>query len=172
MTQDITLCRATVDDTPVIVHHRRAMFTDMGHADTSSLDAMDAAFTLYVRRALADGSYRGWLAMTSERRVVAGGGLITHEWPATPRSTNTQRAYILNVYTEPEYRRRGLARSIMNAILDCCRTEGFHSVSLHASHFGGPLYASMGFEPTNEMRLEPLRQAMCCLNQAHLSRQD
>jgi len=154
MAEDIRLCMATVDDVPVIVHHRRAMFTDMGHADTSSLDAMDAAFAPYVRHALADGSYRGWLAMTSERRVVAGGGLIMHEWPASLRSTNTQRAYILNVYTEPEYRKRGLARRIMNAILDCCRAEGFHSVSLHASQFGRPLYASMGFEPTNEMRLK------------------
>jgi GNAT superfamily N-acetyltransferase len=154
MTENITLCRATVDDAPVIVHHRHAMFTDMGHTDTSGLDAMDAAFVPYVRRALADGSYRGWLAVTSEGRVVAGGGLITHEWPATPRNTDTQHAYILNMYTEPEYRKRGIARCIMNAILDCCRAEGLHSVSLHASEFGRRLYVSMGFEPTNEMRLK------------------
>ena len=154
MTKDITLCRATVDDAPVIVHHRRAMFTDMGHTDTSGLDAMDAAFAPYVQRALADGSYRGWLAVTSEGRVVAGGGLITHEWPATPRNADTQHAYILNMYTEPEYRKRGITRCILNAILDCCRAEGLHSVSLHASEFGRPLYISVGFEPTNEMRLK------------------
>jgi GNAT superfamily N-acetyltransferase len=115
---------------------------------------MDVAFAPYVRRALADGSYRGWLAVTSAGRVVAGGGLITHEWPATPRNTDTQHAYILNLYTEPEYRKRGIARCIMNAILDCCRAEGLHSVSLHASEFGRRLYVSMGFEPTNEMRLK------------------
>jgi GNAT superfamily N-acetyltransferase len=154
MTENITLCRATVDDAPVLVRHRRAMFTDMGHTDTSGLDAMDVAFAPYVRRALADGSYRGWLAVTSAGRVVAGGGLITHEWPATPRNTDTQHAYILNLYTEPEYRKRGIARCIMNAILDCCRAEGLHSVSLHASEFGRRLYVSMGFEPTNEMRLK------------------
>ena len=154
MSEDITFRRATVDDVLIIVHHRRAMFTDMGHTDTAALDAMDATFTPYVRRTLADGSYRGWLAVTHEGRVVAGGGLIVHEWPASPRSTDTQRAYILNVYTEPEYRQRGIARSIMNAILDCCRAEGFHSVSLHASEFGRTLYASLGFVQTNEMRLK------------------
>ena len=58
------------------------------------------------------------------------------------------------MYTEPEYRKRGIARRIMNAILECCRAEGFHSVSLHASEFGRPLYVSMGFELTNEMRLK------------------
>jgi len=154
MSEDVALRMATVDDAPVIVHHRRAMFTDMGHTDTASLDAMGATFTPYVRRALAQSSYRGWLAVTSEGHVVAGGGLIVHEWPASPRSTDTQRAYILNMYTEPEYRRRGLARRIMNAILDFCRAAGFHSVSLHASEFGRPLYASLGFEPTNEMQLK------------------
>ena len=154
MIEDITLRMAIVNDAPIIVHHRRAMFTGMGHTDIAGLDAMDAAFAPYVRRAIADGSYRGWLAVTSERRVVAGGGLILHEWPATPRSTDTQRAYILNMYTEPEYRKRGIARRIMNAILDHCRAEGLHSVSLHASEFGRPLYVSIGFEPTNEMRLK------------------
>ena len=153
MSEDITLRMATVDDAPIIVHHRRAMFTDMGQTDPATLDAMDATFAPYVRRTLAEGSYRGWLAVTNEGRVVAGGGLIVHEWPATPRSSDTQRAYILNVYTEPDYRQRGLARRIMNAILDCCRAEGFHSISLHASEFGRPLYESMGFQPTNEMRL-------------------
>jgi len=153
MTRDITLRMAGVDDTSIIVHHRRAMFTDMGYADIASLDAMDSAFAPYVRRAIADGSYRGWLAVTSEGHVAAGGGLILHEWLATPRNADTQRAYILNMYTEPEYRKRGIARRIMNAILDFCRAEGLHSVSLHASEFGRPLYVSIGFEPTNEMRL-------------------
>jgi len=152
MSEDITLRMATVDDASIIVHHRRAMFTDMGHTDLAALDAMETAFAPYVRRAL-DGSYLGWLAVTSEGCVVAGGGLIVHEWPASPRSSDTQRAYILNVYTEPEYRQCGLARRIMNAILDCCRAEGFHSVSLHASEQGRPLYVALGFEPTNEMRL-------------------
>ena len=154
MTEDITLRMAIVDDAPIIVHHRRAMFTDMGYADIAGLDAMDVAFAPYVRRAIADGSYHGWLAVTSERHVVAGGGLILREWPATPRSADTQSAYILNMYTEPEYRKRGIARRIMNAILDHCRSEGLHSVSLHASEFGRPLYISLGFEPTNEMRLK------------------
>ena len=51
-----TFRMAIVDDAPIIVHHRRAMFTDMGQADIASLDAMDAAFAPHVRRALADGT--------------------------------------------------------------------------------------------------------------------
>ena len=117
------------------------------------LAAMDATFAPYVRRGLADGSYRGWLACTGDRHVVAGGGLIVHEWPARPGDPNAHRAYILNVYTEPAYRRQGIAQWIMTTILEWCRAQGLRTVFLHASAYGRPLYESLGFESTNEMRL-------------------
>ncbi|PIS27506.1 MAG: hypothetical protein COT43_10080 [Candidatus Marinimicrobia bacterium CG08_land_8_20_14_0_20_45_22] len=50
-------------------------------------------------------------------------------------------------------RHRGLAKSIMNAMIRWCREQGFGCVSLHASDAGRHLYESMGFKPTNEMRL-------------------
>jgi GNAT superfamily N-acetyltransferase len=155
MFDDITIRLATIGDVPIIVHHRHAMFFDMGHTNLAALDAMDASFVPYVARALSDGSYRGWLAQTSDGRVVAGGGLIVHEWPSRPViPAEPRRAYILNVYTEPAYRGRGLARRVMTDIVEWCRAKGFRSISLHASVFGRPLYESMGFEPTNEMRLK------------------
>jgi GNAT superfamily N-acetyltransferase len=154
MSDDYTIRLATVADAPIIVHHRRAMFTDMGLGDSKDLDAMEATFAPYVTRALGDGSYRGWLAETGGGRVVAGGGLIVHEWPARPGNpSDPRRAYILNVYTEPDHRKQGLARRIMTAILAWCRAERLKAVSLHASTFGRPLYESLGFERTNEMRL-------------------
>jgi len=151
---EIIIRLATPQDAEVIAHHRRAMFVDMGRGkNPRDLDAMDATFIPYVRRMLAQGSYRGWLACTNGERVVAGGGLIVHKWPARPGDPNTRRAYILNVYTEPDYRKRGIARRIMAAMLDWCRAEGFKTVALHASVDGRPLYEAIGFEPTNEMRL-------------------
>ena len=61
---------------------------------------------------------------------------------------------IVNVYTEPAYRRRGLARRLMIAMLDWLRQQGYGTVSLHASDYGRPLYESLGFKVTNEMRLQ------------------
>lgn len=154
MPQDITIRMATADDAPVVAHHRRAMFFDMGHTDPAALEAMTASFLPYISRSLVDETYRGWLAQTSEGCIVAGGGLIVHEWPSRPIApAQPRRAYILNVYTEPDYRGRGLARRIMTEIVAWCRAQGFNSVSLHASAFGRSLYESMGFEQTNEMRL-------------------
>jgi GNAT superfamily N-acetyltransferase len=58
----------------------------------------------------------------------------------------------VNVYTLGKFRRRGLARWIMEAILLWCRENDIDVVILHASPTGKSLYESLGFAPTNEMR--------------------
>jgi len=55
----IRLRQATLADLPHILHHRRAMFHDMGHRDSSILDAMEAATRAYLQAAVAGGRYLG-----------------------------------------------------------------------------------------------------------------
>ena len=155
MTEPIQIRKATLADIPVLAHQRMGMYTDMGMGTPASRERAIEMFVPYLKDNLVNGVYHGWLAETGDGQVVGGGGLIVHGWPAAARDQKPRscRAYILNIYTEPEYRGRRIARRIMNAIVDWCRAEGFETVSLHASPMGRPLYESMGFEPTNEMRL-------------------
>ena len=145
---------ATVDDAEVIAHHRIAMFRDMRVLDERDAEPLRVASLAYLRNALPNGAYRGWVAEHAGR-VVAGGGLIPQ--PGVPRPENVhggEEAYLLNVYTEPSHRRRGLARRLMDEMLAWCRERGVARVVLHASEDGVPLYRSLGFEPkTNEMGL-------------------
>ena len=108
----------------------------------------------YFEHAIPAGKYRGWLAETDQGQVVAGGGVVIADWPGHPRLTRPHRAWILNMYTEPTFRGQGIARRLMETMVAWCRREGFVAVSLHASDEGRALYESMGFQPTNEMRLE------------------
>jgi GNAT superfamily N-acetyltransferase len=146
---------ATASDLEIILRHRRSMFADMEEGSEQQLDAMVAAARPFVAQRLADGSYRGWL-VEADDRVVAGGGVALVPYQPHPFDLVTRRAYVLNVYTEPEYRRRGLARLVMETVVAWCRSQGFVSVALHASRDGRQLYEALGFEPGNEMRL-PLR---------------
>lgn len=143
---------ATPADLPIILHHRRQMFLDMGYADATALEAMQKTTEPLLARGMAEGFYRGWL-VEDRQGVVAGGGVFLAEWPSHPRGVQRERVEIVNIYTEPEHRRRGLARRVMETILAWCRAEGFATVVLHASKDGRTLYESLGFEPTNEMRL-------------------
>jgi GNAT superfamily N-acetyltransferase len=149
---DMLIREATVADLATIMRHRRAMFFDMGFCDNAALDAMEATSTPFIKAGLEKGSYRAWLAET-KGIMVAGGGLVIVGYPSTPHDPSPRRAWILNMYTEPEYRRRGLAKAIVETIVGWCRIQGFASVFLHASDAGRHLYEVLGFTPTNEMRL-------------------
>jgi ribosomal protein S18 acetylase RimI-like enzyme len=147
------LRRATAADAPVIRHHRRAMFHDMGLDDPDRLARMDAGFAIWLDERLADGHYIGWLACTAAGDVAAGAGLWLLDWPPTYHAPGRTRGYLLNVYAEPEHRRRGLARALVEHCMTECAERGITLVLLHASEAGRALYAGLGFQPSNEMRL-------------------
>jgi len=148
-----TIREAKLNESAIILHHRRSMFRDMGEGTVEELDRMVEVASPWLAQALADGSYRHWLALDASGRVAGGGGVLLCPWPANPKDPCTQRAVILNVYTEPEFRKRGIARQIMLTILKWLKEQGFRGVNLHASDAGRPLYEKLGFQATNEMRL-------------------
>ena len=145
--------KADLKDLTHLVHHRRAMFEEMGYQDPAVLSQVEKSSQEYFSQALRIGAYQAWLAEDTNARIVAGGGIVVADWPGYPGEAFANRAWILNMYTEPEARRRGLAKQLLEVMLDWCRTKGFRTVSLHASSAGRPLYESAGFQPTNEMRI-------------------
>ncbi|MFZ3266387.1 MAG: GNAT family N-acetyltransferase [Terriglobales bacterium] len=151
---ELTIREAGSADLETILHHRRSMFRDMGEGTVEQLDRMVEVARPWMVRALADGSYRHWLAIDAAGRVAGGGGVLLSPWPANPFDPCRERAVILNVYTEAEFRRRGIARHVMETVLDWIKAYGLKSVNLHASAEGRSLYEKLGFEPTNEMRLK------------------
>jgi GNAT superfamily N-acetyltransferase len=144
---------ATPGDVEILVHHRRAMFSDMGYSDRAELDAMCAAFRPWLAARMANGEYRAWLGRTPEGRTAGGLGLWLMDWPPHMIGGSARRGNILNVYTEAAFRRQGIARRLMETALEWCRSEGLSVVILHASAEGRVLYESMGFASTNEMRI-------------------
>jgi GNAT superfamily N-acetyltransferase len=153
MCEPITIRSATAEDLEHIVRHRVSMFRDMGHTDDALLERLTAAARAYFGPAVQDGTYRAWLA-EDQGQIVAGAGVVILPWPGSPLDDQPRRAWILNVYTEPAWRRRGLARRLVETVLAWCHAGQFAMVSLHASDEGRALYESLGFKPTNEMRLE------------------
>lgn len=153
-TPTFALRQATVADLETVLHHRRQMFQDMGQTDPAALDRMVETTRPLLRDWLAGGAYRGWLAVAEEGSVAGGGGVLVSPWLSNPWTCDPRLAMILNVYVEPEHRRRGIAGALMERMVEWCRAQGFRSVSLHASDEGRPLYEKLGFKPTNEMRFD------------------
>ncbi len=157
LSQDLTLRLATVGDIPVLVSHRRKMFEDMAaleseQYDRAGLDAMDESYAVILRYEIPAGSTQVWV-IEDAGQITASGALKFTDWLPRPDGLRRGLVYVHSVYTEPAYRRQGLARRILTAMMDYCRDNGWPRLSLHASELGHGLYEDLGFKPTNEMRL-------------------
>jgi GNAT superfamily N-acetyltransferase len=143
---DYRIRLATPDDHDALVHHRLAMFEDMGIVFDPAV--LDGAFRPWLHRHMEAGDYRAWVVETGDGTIVAGGGLTIIPWPPGPRYLGDRLAFVYNVYTEPDHRRRGLSRRVMQTIHEWCRDEGISTLALNASRFGQPLYESLGYAVT------------------------
>ena len=159
MAEAILIRRALPSDAPVLARHRVEMFKDMGDLPEDQYEPLRAAAERDLRAWLETGEYAGWVAAAADRpaAIVAGGGVQLRRLLPRPNPDSSQireglEAIVLNVYTEQRWRRRGVARRLMEEIIAWVRAEGIGRLVLHASRDGRALYESMGFEQTNEMR--------------------
>jgi GNAT superfamily N-acetyltransferase len=140
----------TGSDLDLVVRHRTEMFREMGSPE-AELTAMSAGFRLWVEPRLRDGTYLGWV-IEQGSRAAAGIGMMVLDWPPHPyHPSDSRRAYILNVFVEPEYRGKGLATALMEMARNEATERGIAFMVLHASPQGRSLYEKLGWKPTSEM---------------------
>lgn len=143
---------ANAEDAALIAGHRRAMFADMQAADEAVLTTVESASIPWTERMIREGRYLGWITSDGEL-PVASAGMFLMDWPPHPLDPEgTVRGYLLNVFVEAAYRKRGLARELVLTCLEEAKRRGIRVVTLHASDAGKPLYEALGFAVTNEMR--------------------
>ena len=143
--------RAVVDDAGLITQHRKAMFADMQDAEAAVLDEMSRNFEPWVRRMIAEDKYAGWITMDGELPIGSAGLLILDWAPHFLDPRCNRRGYILNVFVEPEFRGRGIARALTLECMAEAKKRGIGVVALHASKKGRPVYERLGFKMSNEM---------------------
>jgi RimJ/RimL family protein N-acetyltransferase len=158
---EFAIRRATAEDAPVVAHHRARMFQDMDEISAPVFGDFVIASREWTERALASGEYVGWLASPKDQPnlIVAGAGVQRRQVPPHPcrpardgAFAKGRHAIVLNVFTEPEWRKRGVAGLLMDEVLRWSREEKLDRLVLHASAEARSLYERMGFVLTNEMR--------------------
>lgn len=146
------LRRATVDDLPTLIAHRRGMWEDMGGHTTEELDAHDRDYRHWARVRLRRGELLGWIVEEKGAPVASGCVWVMRIHPR-PGALTGETPYLLSMYTAPAARGRGHAKRIVKAAMAWAKKEGYPRMTLHASTMGRRLYESLGWEPTSEMRL-------------------
>ena len=105
----------------------------------------------------------GWPGLTNfTNKIVAGVGIQLRRVLPHPVGepggeiaiAEGRHAIVINVFTEPDWRRRGLATFLMERLIDWARAERLDRLVLHASDQGRVVYERLGFVQTNEMRFK------------------
>jgi GNAT superfamily N-acetyltransferase len=159
---DHSIRRVTPREAPVVARHRLRMFQDMGQVPPDLAAKLQQSSERAVAGLLSTGEYIGWFAVTASGEVIAGAGV--HIKAQLPRISLTGDAVedspvplVVNVYTEPDWRGRGVARELMRHLMNWAVEQDYERVVLHASDAARPLYVSLDFAATNEMRWSPRR---------------
>ena len=142
---NVTVEKASSEQSETVLRLRREMLAVVSGKDESSFDG---EFTRISREYFQNGDQTTVLAFDRETAVGCATVCYITLMPTADHPTG-HRAHIMNVYVKPEYRRRGIARQMMNALLCEAKERGVTYISLDATESGKPLYKALGFD-TNE----------------------
>ncbi len=110
---------------------------------TEDLDLVPALMDYYHRH-MADGTFVSWLAVDDDR-IVGTSGMSFVEKPPYFGCPTGRVGLLSSMYTDPAYRRRGIAKELLRHVVEEAREYGCGSVQITASDMGVLLYTDFGF---------------------------
>lgn len=151
----ITFFKASIDDVNVIVENRILFALELsGPKPESSIEELRKNLQAYFLKATADNTCISFIA--KEGNQVAGiGSMHVREMPGNFKNPTGKWGYIMNMYTLPNYRRKGVCKGILKCLVEEGKKLGITGFELHATVAGEMVYKNNGFsqhiEPTYRM---------------------
>lgn len=142
--------RATLDDLETLTETRvqvlRAANKLSQDVDMSEVKKKSCE---YYQAALRDDTHVAYLVFDKDEFAGAGGVSFFKVMP-TFHNPSGEKAYIMNMYTKPEYRRQGIAFQTLDLLVAEAKKKGITVISLEATDMGRPLYEKYGFVKMND----------------------
>ena len=98
----------------------------------------------YYNRHMSDGTFVSWLAMDADR-IVGTSGMSFVEKPPYFGCPSGKMGLLSSMFTDPEYRRKGIAKELLSRVVEEARAYGCGTVQITASDMGVLLYTDFGF---------------------------
>ena len=137
----ISYRRMTKNDLETFIRMRIAQLREEGA--TEELDLVPALRDYYHRH-MADGTFVSWLALDGER-MVGTSGMSFVEKPPYFSCPSGRIGLLSSMYTDPGYRRQGIAKELLRRVVEEARANDCGSVQITASDMGVLLYTDFGF---------------------------
>lgn len=122
-------------------------------SDDVDMSIVEQESYAYYKRALETGEHIAYLVYDNGEFIGAGGVSFYQVMP-TYHNPSGKKAYVMNMYTAPEYRRQGIAFHTLDLLVKSAKEHGVSSIALEATDMGRPLYEKYGFaDMKDEMQL-------------------
>ena len=143
----MTYRQATINDIPELVRCRIRQLIDEGQEPEGDIkEANEAYFRDYMER----GQMEEWVC-EDDGRIVATGAIIYYGFPPSFTNNGGLKGYVTNIYTDPEYRGRGIATKMLEILEERMRGRGVCRIWLEASRWGKPVYEKYGFRENDSI---------------------
>lgn len=137
--------RATIEDIEELVRTRIIVLRAANKlSDDVDMSVVEQESLEYYRRALETGEHIAYLVYDNGKFIGAGGVSFYQVMP-TYHNPSGKKAYIMNMYTSPEYRRKGIAFHTLDLLVKAAKNLGVTQIALEATDMGRPLYEKYGF---------------------------
>lgn len=114
--------------------------------DNTDMSAVRKETYQYYKNTLEQNQHCAYLVFCDGQWVGAGGVSFFQVMP-TYHNPSGKKAYIMNMYTKPAYRRQGIAYAMLDRLIKSARDKGVGCISLEATAMGKSLYLRYGFRP-------------------------
>ena len=139
--------KATIHDVPVLVELRKKQLLDEGlpPMPIANIDmSIDKQLADYFSASISDGSFISWIAEV-DGEIIATSGVCFYSLPPNYSNPSGGNAYITNMYTKDEYRRKGIATELLRLVINEAQARGYKVIRLHTSEYGKSIYENAGF---------------------------
>ena len=145
---DISYKKLTTSELDVFIDMRITQFTEeyvsSGQTVPTDVD-LQSALKDYYNRHLADGTFVSWLAMDGDK-IIGTSGMSFVEKPPYFGCPTGRLGLLSSMYTNTNYRRMGIAKELLNKVIEESRAYGCGAVHITASDMGVKLYTAYGFK--------------------------
>lgn len=145
-----TTRRATLNDLDEFVQLRLELIRETGYlrGDEPSSELLEATRT-YLFSNLPTERFIGWVA-EAEGCIIGISGLVFFEKPPVEENLSGLEAYIMNMYTLPKWRGKGIATALLQEIIRFVKTTQAKRIWLRTTRDGQHVYQQNGFVFTKD----------------------
>ena len=137
--------KAGINDIEELIKIRIAYLKeDYGNISSEQIEQLKKQLPEYY----INHSDRDMIAYIAEENneIISSVFLVIIEKPANPTFMSGKIGNILNVYTKPEYRKKGIAGQLLKLVINDAREMKLSYLELKSTKAGFNLYKELGFE--------------------------